>query len=416
MFEGVGRIVARNTVFQMAGRLVAACATLAITVFVASRFGSTGYGEFVKITTFVAFFYLLADFGLNAIYLKKQSAWEDLLVLRILMCCVLVLVLIAVLTVLPFGASQGYTAFARLGILLFAPSILFQAIITSTNAVFQKHLRYDIATAAIVIGSLVSVLFLLTAAAAGSSETGIILSVLSLLLGSAATALVGVSAVLAWFHKKHESPTFSRLWSLLVAGAPLGVTLLFNLVYFRIDSIILALTRSTQEVGIYGLAYKVFELPLVFPTFFMNAVYPIMLGVISDTSTSLSVNKREAISKTFLRIFFRSAIFLSLIAFCLSLVFWFAAPALSIIRSEFATSVSLFRILLLSLPIFFMTSLTMWSLIALGKQRALVFIYGTSMLMNIGLNVALVPTFGAVAAAWITVVSEAMVLDRKSVV
>ena len=58
-----------------------------------------------------------------------------------------------------------------------------------------------------------------------------------------------------------------RLRSLFIASFPLGLTLLFNVVYFHIDSIILTFTRTSAEVGIYGLAYKIFELPLVLPTF-----------------------------------------------------------------------------------------------------------------------------------------------------
>ena len=52
----------------------------------------------------------------------------------------------------------------------------------------------------------------------------------------------------------------------------------------------------------------------------------------------------------------------------------------------------------------------MWILIAARKQHALVYIYGGSMVFNIALNMVFIPQYGYMAAAWITVASEALVL------
>ena len=62
-----------NTGSQVAGRAISALTTLGITILIARAFGTGGYGDFVKITTFVAFFYLLADFGFNAIFLQRSK-------------------------------------------------------------------------------------------------------------------------------------------------------------------------------------------------------------------------------------------------------------------------------------------------------------------------------------------------------
>ena len=52
----------------------------------------------------------------------------------------------------------------------------------------------------------------------------------------------------------------------------------------------------------------------------------------------------------------------------------------------------------------------MWTLIALGKQIVLAFIYGSLMASTIVLDVLIIPSFGAIGAAWVTVGSEALVL------
>lgn len=397
--------VAWNTVSQIIGKVVGSGAMLLVSLLVARSYGVEGYGDFVKITTYVALFYLLADFGANAIYLQKQkrdeNLWGVLLGLRLIGSIALVFLSLAILSFLPRGTGQGYTSLVRFGIILFSPAIIFQAIITSTNASFQKYLRYDLSTLSLGIGSLVTLICVWLITFIIAPKIGPVFATLGLLAGLTTTAIVSIVLV-----RKITtiSLSFQRksMLSLFTASIPLGLTLLFNQLYFRADSFILTITQSTADVGIYGFAYKIFEVALVIPTFFMNAVFPLLLQATSE--------KQKAISKTLLTLVKKSAAFLLLIAFLLSLILWFAAPLLMYIRPEFFGSITVLRILSLSLPFFFLSSLTMWTMIALGKQKFLVPIYGVSMVLNIVLNLIYIPQYSYVAAAWITVGSEGLVL------
>jgi O-antigen/teichoic acid export membrane protein len=91
-------------------------------------------------------------------------------------------------------------------------------------------------------------------------------------------------------------------------------------------------------------------------------------------------------------------------------VVWVSAPVITLVRNDFAACIPVLRVLSLGLPFFFLSSLTMWILIARKKQMLLAFIYGFSMIVNMSLNVLYIPKFGYMAAAWITVASEALVL------
>jgi O-antigen/teichoic acid export membrane protein len=329
------------------------------------------------------------------LFLQRNDAWEDLLSLRLFVSGILVLGSCAILFLLPQGSSQGYTPLVRIGIILFTPSIVFTALTTTGNALFQKYLRYDLSTIAVIAGSLVSLLLVGVITTAPYINQSIIYATTALLVGGAVTAGVALFLTRTLERTAHSTIFFPRLWSLFCASIPLGLTLLFNLVYFRIDSIILTVTRSTAEVGVYGLAYKVFELPLILPTFFMNSLYPILL---SQSRDSL----KKTIHTSTVVLFFSSLVVVG----CL----WICAPLVTIIKTDFAASISALRVLSLGLPFFFLSSLTMWILIAQKKQKILVGIYGASMVVNICLNYFFIPTYGYMAAAWITVVSEALVL------
>jgi len=387
--------VAWNTASQLFGKVIGSGTMLLVSIMIARSFGAAGYGDFTKITTFVAFFYLFVDFGINAVFLKRQSDWATLLGMRIIGGVLLMFLAIALLSFLPQGETQGYTGLVRLGIILFSPTILIQGLVVSANAIFQKHLRYDLATLALTIGNIIIVVLVAGAVYGLSSRVGVIGVTTSLLLGLSITAIVSLFLV-----RQIEGPirmSFDKMTAkaLFMASLPLGLTLLFNQVYFRIDSFVLALTRSTSEVGFYGLAYKMFELPIVIPTFFLNSVYPLLL-------VEQTPNFKKILRKSFF--------VLLIISLLLLVVFWFAAPLLIYIRPEFAESIPLLRVLTLGLPFFFLSSLVMWALIALGKQIVLALIYGSLMAITIALDVLVIPTFGAIGAAWITVGSEALVL------
>lgn len=399
--------VASNTVSQLIGKAVGTLASFFVTFLVARQLGASGYGDFIKITTYVAFFYLFADFGINAIYLQQSQSrisWPSLIMLRTVGGLLLISLALTVVSLLPSAGTQGYTPFVKWGIVLFSPTILLQAWITTGNAIFQKRLRYDIAAWAIFFGSVVSVglLYVLFFAL---HITGVVPALLSLAAGTLVTSATALGVALRVERAGFFHISIRDLFRLFVPAIPLGVTLLFNLVYVRADSVIITLTRPTQEVGIYGLAYKAFEVILVFPTFFMNAVYPLMVSETAGKS-----NGRLT------RIFSQSFFFLLVISILAGGTLWFASPLLTVINSDFASGVPALRVLSLGLPFFFVTSATMWALVALKKQILLTGVYGVSMTINIVGNILLVPQYGFMAAAWMTVVSEGFVLALSALV
>lgn len=411
------KAVAVNTISQVIGKICSAASTFLITIYLARSLGASGYGEITKVLTFVSFFYLFADFGLNATYLQRDSEslnktrhslWNTLLTLRTVLSIGLIFVSLVVLVFLPSSSSQGYTNLSKIGIILFIPTVLFQGIITSVNAVFQKNLQYKYATLAVSVGSIVSLLLVYASTRIFVPQVLVFGSICAMAIGSAITAIIGLI-----FVKKYERLALSwnakEMRSLFVQALPLGVMLLFDVIYFRMDSVLLTVFRSTKEVGVYGFAYKLFEFPLVIPTFFMNAMYPLMM--------KKQISSENNNAETILHVIdlFKKSIFVMLpLSFCVATLFWFASPLVTLVKPEFSDSVSILRILSLGLPVFFLSGVVLWTLIALKKQSTLVWIYGLSMLVNVVSNYIFIPIHGMTAAAIITVLSEIFVFVCSS--
>jgi O-antigen/teichoic acid export membrane protein len=195
---------------------------------------------------------------------------------------------------------------------------------------------------------------------------------------------------------------------LLLAALPIGLIAIFSQFNAQIDKQIVLLANykpalglnGETAAGVYGFAYKIFELAIVLPSFIMNVGYPIMVQKKEEGLTSLFNFAKKL-----------AAVLLALGFFCLILG-WFLVPFIFKVPGleKFSVSVATTRILLLGFPLFFITPATLWLAVTLNKTREMMFIYGFAALFNLVANLVFVPSFGYNAAAVITIASELLIL------
>jgi O-antigen/teichoic acid export membrane protein len=78
---------------------------------------------------------------------------------------------------------------------------------------------------------------------------------------------------------------------------------------------------------------------------------------------------------------------------------------------EFKEAISVLRILAVAVFLAHFNHLTGYTLVALGQQKKYLKIPVLALILNIGLNFLLVPRWSYFAAAWVTVVTEIVVLS-----
>jgi len=388
-----------NTFCQLFGKAVSALSTFLVLGLVARRFGEAGTGEFTLVLSYTALFYLISDFGLNAVTVKKMVAkkekapfyFQNLLGLRIVFGLFLILTALFISRFLPYSKTF------KLGVILTSLTILTQSIFTTSNALFQSRLRYDLSVLASLFGSLVTVFlaFVFT-----YQKLPLINLLVAYPLGGAVMATISLFTINYLQFSIHPLFDF-RFWRTLVfATLPLALTLIVDLLHFKIDTFILAYFRPITEVGVYNLAYKIFENILVFPIFFVNSIYPLLIE-----------DHMQGVQKLRLSIK-KSLFFLLTVSVLSSLCCVLCSPF--IIRllagKGFSGSVLTLRILSFSLPAFFTTCLLMWVLITLGKQWLLFKIYFLAMILDLISNLLFIPKYGFLAAAVTTGVTEGLVL------
>ena len=393
------RQIAINTLAQLGGRFVSSALTFIATLILAAHLGVAGFGEYTTAVSFLALFYVAADLGMNPVFVSEAAGREKnkfaaFLGLRIAISSGLIIIAISVIWFLA-KINGGYGPGVVGGVIAGSASILAYALYISATALFQIQSRYDKAAAAQILGSLTATLLLLVYVGRGTA--GVISGVLVVwTIGMTVTA--GIALYLSRggrdIIKIAVNPT--RWRQIITTSLPVGLTLIFNMIYLRLGVLILSAYRPSGDVGAYGLAYKFFEFALAVPAFFVNSVYPDLVGA-----------KTIAILRHRLGLSFVTLLILSLVV---GSGFWVLAPLLGAVRGNFDRAVPLLRALTLFLPAFFLTSPLMGAFIILKKQQQLAAIYGIVAVISILSSFWLIGKWGALGVVLLTGAAEIAVL------
>jgi O-antigen/teichoic acid export membrane protein len=342
--------------------------------------------------------YLFADFGLNAVFLREVAKdnhhiakFGSLLSLR------LVLAGLSLVLGLAYAFLYPHAQLVQIGIIIALTTVFTQGVFISLNALFQHNLRYDLSALAGIVAHV---------AAAALVFWGFLnhAGLLFFVGVWAATALILAGAAFLLSGKLPEKPRFSwdpkwvrRIFSL---SLPIGLMLIFSQINFMADVFLLRAMDSAEAVGIYRLGYKVFENILPIPIFFVNALYPVMLQDHKQSLAALWGRLKKGVW-----ILLASA--LVLVALGLA-----AAPILISILggADFRDSILVLRVLVISLPVFFLTAPLQWFLITVGRERVLPLIYALAATFNVWVNFSFIPEYSYFASLFATIASEVLIL------
>jgi O-antigen/teichoic acid export membrane protein len=237
-------------------------------------------------------------------------------------------------------------------------------------------------------------LFILPFFGLRNAQLGSAALLLSVLFGSFVLFIVSQQGFRKYYQKTKTS--HSLLYNELIKeGITLGGVVFLWLIYFRIDSVMLGYMRGDVEVGVYNVAYKIMEGIFFIPSMIMLAFFPKLVKPVM-----------------FEDIFRKLFLILGMIGIISSLLLYvFSARIISLIYGpEFIRAIPVLRTLSLVLLPVFLGHLITQSLVALDLNRAYLLVAFIGVLFNISLNFYLIPLFGALGAAWATLITEALIV------
>lgn len=402
--------IAYNTLIQIVGKIATTVLSLILVGALTRYLGVFGYGEYTTVFVYISFFGILADFGFFNILVREISAHpekEEEIVSNLLTFRAIFAFAIYALGVI-VSFFMPYSATVKTGILFLSIAMFFLTQNSSLVGIFQTHHRMDKAVLSDVAGrALILVLSLWLIKIKSSLELIIFVNVIGNLF----------NLFLSWLFAGpfiFLKPAFDfDFWKKIFRAAwPLGVTAIFGVIYFKIDSVMLSILKGSQDVGIYGAPYKILEILTLVPSIFMGNVFPLITRYIEQKDDRL----RPAVQKSF--------DFLSIAAF--GILFGGLALSNNIIRfiagDEFvsASTVSfagqvinapaVLGILLFAVAASYFANLFSPVVIAAGKQKSLILPAFLATILNVSLNLILIPRWSYLAASVTTVITEVFIL------
>ncbi len=398
------RVIAKNSLFQLLSRFVSAFVVLLVTILITRNLPREVWGNFVIITSYVGLFTLIADFGINAIFVRQvtkapeesNKLFQNLLGLRVMLSIFAIFSALAILAFLPHSGG------VKVGIILAVSLILFQNLQTSASAVFQYKLRYDLYAIADIIGSVVLLALVFLSVTTNTSLSLIVLIFVISAIVKAALSLLFSQRLISSYGIAFDLEIYKVL---LLASLPIGIMLILSQVNANIDKQVIAVSSPSSygvsaavAVGIYGLSYRIFDFIISLSTYISNSAYPILL------------NKAKENMVEFTNLSKRLLILLFGIGVAIAIAGWILSPVVLSFFGKYSESITSLRILFTSVPLFFASSLLLWLTIVLNKEKFLPFIYGFAAVVNLSLNLYLVPKYGYNSAAWVTLLSELIIM------
>ncbi len=388
--------VAKNTIWlgvsNIGGRLLRAV----IIVYAARVLGASSWGSFSYALTIAAFLTVFVDIGINAIITKSiasgDNAEKRAQVLSTTFYIKAVLLTIGILLiqlVAPYISVAGVQSLIPIVVLIFAFDTLREFGFALTRAL--ERMEYEAALFLLTNGSIVvfgfwflSVSPTVTALAYAYAAGGA--------LGMICTFFVfrkHFRQILTRFNPALVKPIFKQAWPFAISGI-LGILML------NTDILIIAWRRSPEEVGLYSAPQRIIQLLYVLPSIVATSVLP--------TLSRFALQNMERFKKTLERVIS------FMIAVAIPIAIGGVLLGSEIIRliygNEYRLSTVPFQILCLTLLVDFTAVILNNALFAHGQQKKLVIYFAIGGVLNVILDLALIPYYGIAGCAIATLLAQ----------
>jgi len=398
-FMSLTRKIVKNTVIHAAGKFIGAIFGLVIVGLITRYLGTEGYGYYTTIFAYLFFFTVLSDLGLYLISVNElgradvdqKKFFSNIWTMRFFSGVSFLLLAIGLIWLFPYPAQ------VKVGAIIISFSVLFLMSDQITISLLQQKMNTISAALGEVACKIVVLSGVLLAIKMAWSFYAILAAVVA---GTAVIFFINI-----WAARKFMPFTFCFDWpmwrAILKKSWPIATYMIFSMLYFKADTIILSLYHSQSVVGIYGAPYRLLEALIAFPAIFMGLISPHLSHAWSENNLidfkRIFQKAFDALSLIVWPLFFGSAML--------------AKPLMNLIAgAEFSASAPILRWLMLATGIIFLAHLSTFSVVAVGRQRQMMKFYILAAVAAIALYFLLIPKFSYWAAAGVTILVEFFIL------
>ena len=391
--SGTKQTIAKNTFWLTVAEGITRFLKLILIIYIARILGATEYGKFTFALAFVSLFAIFSDFGVSSITTRelarekeKEREFPNILSLKLVLSIgTLILICFGSFFITPDPVIRGIIWILGIYIIISG----FSGIIYAFFQARQK-MEYEawtkILQAVAITGAGFFVLFNFP-------------SVQSLSLAYLFAATIALISILTFFHFKiyHLKLSFNRnIWrNVLIMSWPLALAGIFGTIYSQTDSVMMGYFGQITQVGWYNAAYKIIGATLIPVGLVSISFFPVLSKLFKE-----SKKKLQKSFDYYMQLMILLAVPLVIGGMTL-------APRIIdfVYDSSYFPSILAFQILLIMAALSYFCNPLGQVLIVSNQQKRLFWITLSGAIVNVGLNLILIPKYSLYGAAFATVVT-----------
>ena len=395
--QTVKQTIFKNIFWLATTEGISKMAKLVLLIYVARILGATEYGKFTFALAFVSLFLIFFDFGLSQITTRelarekeKEKEFPAVFSLKILFGLgTLLLILVA-----SFFITSDPIIQRIIWILAFC--FLIEGLSEIIVAFFRARQKMEYESFIKILGSLALV-------GIGFFTLFYFPSILNLSYSYLSGALVALSFALILFWLKVQRLSFNwnkSVWQkFLSISWPLGLVAILSTIYNQIDSVMMGYWGMITEVGWYNAAYRIVWPTLIPISLISVSFFPVLSKYFKESKEKLQKVWNYQIE------------IMILLAIPLITGGTVLAPKIInfIYNPSFAPSILAFQILIVMAGIIFLYNAFYQVLVVTNQQKKIFWAVLSGAIINVILNLILIPKFSLYGAATATVITHLLV-------
>jgi O-antigen/teichoic acid export membrane protein len=369
-----------------------------VTLLLVRTLGTEGFGRWSVLLAVFGFVSYFGSLGLAQVTVERAAADPDraphwfgaLVTLRLALMGPVTLLSLAVCLAISDDATMRVAA-------ALVCAELPLSVLSALKVVFQLQVRNVVVTA-IEVGN--GILWAAAVGAVSLLDGGLVAIAAAFLVVSTISNVAYIVVAL------RASPVRFRgsrsLWPALVRqGLPVGIGGLLTLGYGYIDQVIVFEVAGVRDAGLYGAVYRIYERIQFLPAAIMTTLFPLFVAA------------RDTDPERVRRLFRTTVDYLMLTSLpALAITLAGAEPITRLLFGEdFVDAAPALPLLMATFVVVSLGYLTGYLIVAYDLQRRFLAIAIGALAFNVATNLALVPTYGFMAAAWLTLATEIIVMS-----
>lgn len=390
-----------NFIVQSIGKIfgyVVAIVTLSLTTRLLNR---NELGDYTILFVYLSVFNVLADSGIMSICVREAAKFPE----QIEKVLSATFVLKVVFAFLSFGFASGvvflfpYQFEVKLGVIIVASAMFFSSVSNAFDVVYLPRQQSKYPT---IGDTSVKIILLVGTIGAFYFRFGLSQSKLFFFLVSINAFANIVMALIRFVGCVRQVPLQVHInWSywkyLFSMSIPMGVLIVLGQIHFKADAYLLSFLQPPSENAIYGIAYKIIDLLLIFFNLFASMILPILARASHQNKKQFHRATQKVLNISIV------------ISFPISVgVFILAPQIINLINPTYPKAILPLQIL--SLAVIFMFVNMLYSNIAIADnyQNHLIWVTIINVIANVSLNWYAIPIYSYNGSAVATDITEGL--------